>query len=220
VIPKSGKNLGFMALGIVLALSMAGPQVWERFTSLKDNSLTGAETTETSAESRIYLWKICLRMLSEDPLLGKGPDHFPLLVQEYPTGWSVQARFPQGKEAHSLWFQIGAELGIPGLSFLVGYYVLTIMGLWPYVRRDRTDSQGMTEGATARMVWVALVGFFVSAQFVSLEGLELPYYITVVGLGLLKQTAPCQNLLHEDTDRASEIHRRGMRSGVGVQDVS
>ena len=42
----------------------------------------------------------------------------------------------------------------------------------------------MTEGAVARMVWASLVGFFVSAQFVSLEGLELPYYITLVGLGI------------------------------------
>ncbi len=36
------------------------------------------------------------------------------------------------------------------------------------------------------MVCASLVGFSVSAQFVSLEGLELPYYITIVGLGSLK----------------------------------
>ena len=36
------------------------------------------------------------------------------------------------------------------------------------------------------MVCAALVGFILSAQFVSLEGLELPYYMTLVGLGSLK----------------------------------
>ena len=37
-----------------------------------------------------------------------------------------------------------------------------------------------------RMVIAALVGFMVAAQFVSLAGLEIPYYVTLVGAGYLK----------------------------------
>ncbi len=40
--------------------------------------------------------------------------------------------FPQGKEAHTLWLQIAAELGLPGLAFLAAYYVLTVAALWKY----------------------------------------------------------------------------------------
>jgi hypothetical protein len=38
----------------------------------------------------------------------------------------------------------------------------------------------------ARMVIASLVGFIVSAQFVTVEGVELPYYITMIGGGVLK----------------------------------
>jgi hypothetical protein len=36
------------------------------------------------------------------------------------------------------------------------------------------------------MVVAALAGFAVSVQFVSAEGLELPYYIALVGAGVLR----------------------------------
>jgi hypothetical protein len=39
------------------------------------------------------------------------------------------------------------------------------------------------------MTIAALAGFMLSAQFVSLEGLELPSYITMIGAGTLKLTS-------------------------------
>ena len=38
----------------------------------------------------------------------------------------------------------------------------------------------------ARMVIASLAGFGVASQFVSLEGLELPYYVVLVGAATLK----------------------------------
>ncbi len=189
LIPKTPKNLWLVALGASIALMMAGPEVVERFSTVTNTSLTGAseESVDSSAESRVQLWRICLKMTMEDPVFGKGPDHFPLLVQNYPvSSGGGSFTFPQGKEAHTLWLQIAAELGLPGLAFLAAYYVLTVAALWKYTRLDKSDSAGLTPGAAARMVCAALVGFILSAQFVSLEGLELPYYMTLVGLGSLK----------------------------------
>jgi O-antigen ligase len=177
-----------VSLGVVIALAMAGPEVWNRFNSISKSSLTGATSSEAewSAESRVILWGVCVQMVAESPLVGKGPDHFPKIIQRYETGNDVFPRFPEGKEAHTLWLQIAAELGIPGVVFLASYYVLTVAGLWKYCRLDNSDSRGLTPGATARMVIAAMVGFIVSAQFVTLEGLELPYYVALVGLGSLK----------------------------------
>jgi hypothetical protein len=39
---------------------------------------------------------------------------------------------------------------------------------------------------SCRMVIAAIIGFMVAAQFVSLAGLEIPYYVTLVGAGYLK----------------------------------
>lgn len=189
LIPKSPKNLGLMFLGFVAAALMAGPEVLDRFGTITQNSLAKGDDSnvEESAESRIHLWKICLQMTAESPLVGVGPDHFINYVQNYPIDTPKgQIIYPKGKEAHTLWLQIAAELGIPGVLFLAAYYGLTIKLLWRFTKYDKADSQGLTPGATARMVAAALVGFVVSAQFVSLEGLELPYYVGIVGLGCLK----------------------------------
>jgi hypothetical protein len=85
--------------------------------------------------------------------------------------------------------QLGAELGFPGLFFLlIGFYGLCIARLWPltFLATPVPDPWIKT---LARMVIAALFGFFVSAQFVSLAGLELPYYIVLVGAGALKLTS-------------------------------
>ena len=42
------------------------------------------------------------------------------------------------------------------------------------------------EAAAAASVVLAIVGFAVSGQFVSAPGLEVPYFVTLVGIGLLK----------------------------------
>lgn len=188
LIPKSAKNIGLMALGMTLALAMAGPQVVERFSSISKSTIAGADAADVdaSAESRIELWGICLRMTAESPLFGKGPDHFPLFVHLYDVKGTSGMTFREGKEAHSLWLQIAAELGVLGFLFLFLYYVLTVTRLYRYTLLDRVDSRGLTSGSTARMVTAALIGYIVSAQFVTIEGLEIPYYVAIVGLGSLK----------------------------------
>lgn len=135
LIPKSKKNIALMTLGVTLALAMAGTEVVERFSSIKKSSLAGASGSEVdaSAESRVELWGVCLKMTLESPLFGKGPDHFPLLVHFYDVKGTAGMRYNQGKEAHTLWLQIAAELGIPGVTFLFLYYALTVSGLYRYV---------------------------------------------------------------------------------------
>jgi O-antigen ligase len=118
--------------------------------------------------------------MSKHPLLGVGPDHFPLVVHEY--GW------PKGKEAHSLWMQIGAELGLPGLGLLLAYYGLVIKRLWP-IARGVIEMDDPWLRHLAQMVIVSTTGYAVSAQFVSLEALEPPYYIAMMGAGVLALTA-------------------------------
>jgi hypothetical protein len=68
---------------------------------------------------------------------------------------------------------------------LVSFYACCVWRLWPYVKRsDEQVDPWFTD--TARMVIAALTGFAVSAQFVSLPGLEAPYYIVLLGAGALK----------------------------------
>src|SRR5262249_48091813 len=93
--------------------------------------------------------------------------------------------FPLGKHAHTLWLTIGAEFGLPGLALLVAFYGLTVVRVWP-MARDRLPVPHPWLNDAARMVICALGGFVVSAMFVSLTGLETPYYVALIGIGALK----------------------------------
>jgi probable O-glycosylation ligase (exosortase A-associated) len=173
LIPKRPIHYACLVIAILIGLRLAGADVRERFFSM----FADKEKRDESAQSRIIMWKGCWQEMCENPIFGIGPDMFQDVVVKYGYG--------KGKSAHTLWLQVGAELGFVGLGLLVGFYGLCMLRLWPYVRESRQVPDPWLRD-TARMVIAALTGFAVSAQFVSLQGLELPYYIGMLGAGALK----------------------------------
>lgn len=185
--PKHYVTLGLAAL---LGLRMAGPEVQDRFLTV----FSDTEKRDASAQGRLELWEDCLDATGKRPIFGLGPAHWPLVAAEY--GWLP------GKEAHSLWMQVMAELGVPGVALLLGFYLVTMKRLWPLARHPAGDPW-LQLGAA--MVVAGLFGFLISAQFVSLVGLEVPYYAGLMGAGVLKvATAPTDGAqcLYEPTSSA------------------
>jgi O-antigen ligase len=171
--PKKPSHIFWVTVGFLVALYYAGPEVQNRFFT----SFAGSEERDESAQSRLDLWKACWEIMLTNPILGIGPRHFPLLAPLF--------GFPLGKEAHSVWLQLGAEQGFVGLGLLFGFYLLTIGKLLP-LSFDWTKVENSYYHHFSRMVIAALIGFIVAGQFVSLIGLELPYYVVLVGAGALK----------------------------------
>ena len=170
---KNPKQTFALIIVILLALRLAGPQVSDRFMTIF------ADTPERdgSAQSRLDLWEDAWDSMLTHPLLGIGPNHWPLIAHEY--GW------PEGKESHSLWLGVGAELGFPGLVFLVLFYSICLVKLWP-VARGKGKVSDPYFPHLARMVIASHVGFMVAATFINTEGLELPYYVGLLGAGVLR----------------------------------
>jgi putative inorganic carbon (hco3(-)) transporter len=173
LIPKRPAHILLFAVALALGLRLAGPEVWRRF----NTSFAAPTERDESAQSRLDLWGNCWELMRQHPLTGIGPRHFPLVAHRF--GW------PPGKEAHSLWLSTGAELGFPGLLFLGSFYGLCIVRLWRMLLRHTLAPDPFYPHA-ARMVIASLVGFAVSAQFISLETLELPFYVTLLGAAVLK----------------------------------
>lgn len=174
VIPKTPKTWGLLLVTAIMASVLAGPEVRARFMtafSKQDGQ------REASAQSRVDLWKDCWDVMTKRPIMGIGPNHWPEIAADY--GW------PHGKEAHSLWMQTGAELGFVGLSLYLGYYLLCIFQLWMLTWKS-TVVEDEWYKHTARMALAGLCGFVVSASFVSIEALEIPYYTALLGCGALK----------------------------------
>ena len=159
--PKGRKECIAFALALTVGLALAGPQVRARFeTAFADEN----GKREASAESRLFLWAACWDTMTQYPVFGVGPDHMPLRMDQY--------GFRQGKEAHTLWLQTGAELGFPGMFLLLAFYVICIIRLWP-IARGKTIVADPWFVYLARAVIGSLCGFVVSAQFVTVEFLSL-----------------------------------------------
>jgi putative inorganic carbon (hco3(-)) transporter len=195
---KDPKTLLAIGLALLLGLRLAGPEVRDRFAT----TFVGSEERDASSQSRLDLWSACCQTMMSHPILGIGPDHWTVTGNQEFNGQI--ALFSKKKEAHTLWLQIGAELGLPGLLTLMSFYFICVGRLWPLTRRVGTGSNPQHDTAAeidqfcgygACMVIVPICGFMVAAQFISLEFLEVPYYITLVGAGILKlSSAPLSSL--------------------------
>lgn len=174
IVPKRPRYVIAMVVALALGLRLAGPELRTRF----DSSFSAEQERDYSAQSRVDLWRDCLLVMQRYPILGVGPDHFPLVAEEF--GW------PKGKEAHSLWLQVGAEIGVPGMLLLALLYLLTMKRMWRLARGRPGGEPELWAQHAACMVVSSLAGFVVSAQFVTMEGLETPLYVVVIAVGTLR----------------------------------
>jgi O-antigen ligase len=111
------------------------------------------------------------------PFTGVGPNNWPNYAA---------ARYGLPRvHSHSIWLQAGAEMGMPGLLFLLAFYGICMLRLWP-IARGKTPVPDPWLRDAARMVIASLTAFMVAGSFISLSGLEQAYYITMLGAATLK----------------------------------
>ncbi len=173
IIPKKWSHYLVFGLVVLLGIRLAGPELTTRYSTVS----ASRENRDASAESRLDLWQDCLDVIAKHPVFGVGPDHWPLIASDY--GWE------SGKEAHNNWLQNGAELGLPGMLFLAGTFGMCLIRSFGVLslRDPVADPLALM---IAHMSVVALAGFFVSSQFVTIEMLEHPYYVMMIGAASLK----------------------------------
>jgi probable O-glycosylation ligase (exosortase A-associated) len=173
LMPKRPSYMLALTLAALLALRLTGPQLMARYSS----TVADADNRDDSAESRLDLWRDCLDVAAHNPMFGVGARNWPLVAASY--GW------PAGKEAHSTWMQTAAEMGFPGAFLLLMLFSVPAVKLWPIAHRmPDDDNRDLVMGG--RAVVMAMGGFIVAGQFVTLSGLEIPYYMAMVAVMILK----------------------------------
>ena len=173
IVPKRPKMVLAIVLLFALTVRLTGPELMRRF----ESAFAEEGDRDASASSRVQLWKDCLEVARTYPMFGVGPDNWPLVAQRF--GW------PPGKQAHSMWMQLAAELGYPGVTFLALFYLFTVFCLWK-LARPRPRPKDQTASVLALGVILGLIGFAVSAQFVTIQGLETPYYVVMAAVVLVR----------------------------------
>jgi O-antigen ligase len=174
LIPKRPIHYLAFVTTVLAGIRLAGPATLARFST----TFADKDDRDESARHRLEMWADCWTLMQREPLLGVGPDNFTHYAK-FELGWGSY------KEAHSLWLQTGAEMGFIGVGLLLSFYLVCIWKLWQLTRESYVTSEPRLRDL-ARMAIASLAGFLVSSQFVSLEGLELPYYVVLVGACTLK----------------------------------
>ena len=183
LIPKKPTYVALTLAAALLTGRMMGPQVVARFETV----FAEEDVRDNSAQSRVDMWRACYQIARENPVLGIGPRGFTRVASSY--GFTV------GKEAHSTWLQMMAETGFVGVGMLIVFYLLAMVRMLPIAWR-RWTPETRDQGAFAFGIVIALTGFMVSAQFVTMVGAEAPYYVVMVGVAMLnmrKQAAVAES---------------------------
>lgn len=191
ILPKRPAFIAAWLLALAVGIRLAGPQVVERFST----TFASAEERDDSAESRLQLWADCWDVMKKNPITGAGPDHWPLLAASY--GW------PPGKEAHSLWFNAGAELGFPGVGLLLSLYAISAWKCW-LLARDRHLADPWLQDA-GRMAITGIASYCVSASFVALDALEVPFYVIMLGAGAVSVASRSVPVTQLEPDVEAEL---------------
>ncbi len=178
IIPKGWKECLALLLAMIVIVPHIGPEVQARFAT------TFSQDEKRSDGRRLIFWGECWAAMLRHPVFGVGPDHMPIELGR--SGYKVyESGVLVNREAHTLWLQIGAELGVPGVIFLISYYSICVIRLVP-IARGRIPVTDPWLVYLARAVIPSLCGFAISSQFVSNEFLEVPYYLALLGAGILK----------------------------------
>lgn len=158
-------GLGAMAL-VVVVFSYAPPIYFQRMESVSNYQDDG------SAQGRLLAWGAGIRMAMDHPFLGVGAGHFPVKfgVEYRPKGFE-RTEIPW-LTAHSNYFLILGELGVPGLAVLIALIVRNLTANARLLReikgqdhREHLSSSRLLTSLSASVIAFAVGGAFLSAIY-------------------------------------------------------
>jgi putative inorganic carbon (HCO3(-)) transporter len=151
-------------LAVILMIFLVAPEQF--FDRMATMTKTGEEM-EGSAQGRIMAWKAALQMAGGNPLLGVGVGHFAIAfgtkfrpVEAGPMPWLT---------AHSSYFLLLGELGIPGIVFILGIIFSNLIAGERMLREMRQGGAQRAPSCANLMIALnaSLIGFAVGAAFLS-----------------------------------------------------
>ena len=185
------KRVGTAALLATMLVTVASDRYVDRMQSLLHLS-TDYNWSGQSESGRIEVWKRGIGYMLSHPVLGVGARTFfvaegtlarEAAVQEYGRGfkWS---------EAHNAFIQIGAELGVLGLTL----FIALLVGAFRALSRARRGTSG--EAAfLAQTLTACLVGFVVTSFFLSQAYSAYLYTLLGMSVGLARIASPARGAL-------------------------
>jgi putative inorganic carbon (HCO3(-)) transporter len=175
-------------------------------TSAVDNSLL-SRATETLAAALVIV---------DHPVIGVGPDMFPIYYEEYAQVVGILIRNDAAREAHNLYLGVGAELGIPGLIvFLIIAYQTVRMLL--RARRASLQTRPDLERLTTPFL-LALMTYYVTGLFLHLSFIRF-YWLMLAIAGAAAIITLRETAADSERQRLAERGTRAERGGHAQRPV-
>jgi O-antigen ligase len=155
---RRGAGLGIATALVLAGLALGLPQTvardWSRFMSGAPTHGSAGDLrrrlSDPSNDGRTDLWRVALRDFTASPAHGQG-------AGTYQTSWDRRRpRFAYVINAHSLYLQAMAELGLPGLLLLLALIGAALIGLSTRARGSRRSLYGAL--LAAGVLWALRAG--------------------------------------------------------------
>lgn len=160
--PRKVLALVLVSLLAISTYELAPSQYWNRMSTIES-------TNEGTAKGRLDSWQAAWSMFKDHPL-GVGGGNFPVRFPEYQPRSFTHNMW--GRAAHSLWFTLLSELGVPGAILYALLFRANWRSLWRlhHLERDQHPFAYLLSIAFL----ASLAGFFASGTFISV--LYYPHY--------------------------------------------
>lgn len=158
----------------------AGSTYWdEMMTSFQ------SDDADYNKDSRKELWSAAWQMFKDHPL-GVGPQNFPVHLPDYQSEYFGDKNM-WGKQAHSIWFTLLPELGIPGFLLYFSLLFANIRDL-RYLRNLQTRDDDLRKLAhfLSLAFSTAIAGYLASGSFVSVLYYPHYWYLTAMIVAMRK----------------------------------
>lgn len=130
--------------GLATAAASFGPQAWDSFTTsdLREAGDPASRLTTLNGYRHLH-WEVALDEFSAHPWTGTG-------AGTYEYSWNQSGYSGFVRDAHSLYLETMAELGVPGLLALLAFIAGLGFVLWSALRRaSGAPERGAVAGAAA-----------------------------------------------------------------------
>lgn len=179
LIPKNMKTLSIFVLVVILGLVFAGESVRKEFATIF------ADKLDDSAESRPRVWSAAYQTMMDYPLFGVGPANFAVVSANYGV--------EEGRAAHNLYLQVGADCGITGLTLLLLLYFRSLKAFSSLIHWNTGKMLEMDPvvASAATGAFIGLVGYMVHSIFSAHVAIETPYLAMLIGAAAFRLHSVC-----------------------------
>ena len=198
-----------LRLAVVAAIltSVAPSSVWTRMQTLRSatntSTLDQVDGEEGSARQRYEIWRVAFKIIRDHPITGVGFGAYRPTHEQYAMDPEFKPTAQGQRDTHSLYFNVLAETGFPGLLLYLGMLGVVLLA----AERARRRCMRVFEIGAKQLLMLeaGLLSFLVASIFGSLPYLPhfLLHLVLIYAVSMLASTHAGKIVAHVGTGRTA-----------------